>query len=413
MNEKEDDEISIDFSKIKNFFKRGKKDEKHIEGTAQHSPKKDEKENEDITIDFSKIKNFFKSDKTDHKKEHTLREEDKKDDEELSFDFSSIKKFFKSPEKESIAADEELSINWNSIINFFKKYGVIFVALMPVILTIYIRMLTGSLAVTDDWATNSVMSSMRSQIKAGVDQQYPNLPDANKNALVDTQLQKLITQNNQQIVQQIRATSDYFKKFFQDENGKMYMPDIDPYYWFRYAKNILDHGHPGDILKDGKPFDNHQLAPSGRFVFPDMFHPYFLAYFFKFLHFFAPDLTLMRSMIYYPVLVSALCVLLVFLIARKIGGNIGGFFAALMMAVNTAFLGRTLSPDNDAWNIFFTLIITWFILETLEEENIIKIIVLTLLGGFLPGFLLVNGADGGLYLTFCLQLLGLPFYTWF
>ena len=82
----------------------------------------------------------------------------------------------------------------------------------------------------------------------------------------------------------------------------------------------------------------------------------------------------MRSMFYYPIFVSALCVLLVFLIARKIAGNLGGFFAATMMAVNAAFLGRTLfgHADSDAWVVFFPLIVTWLFMLTMDSKNIWK-----------------------------------------
>ena len=388
MEQKEDEEISIDFGKIKNFFKSSKKEEEpKAQETAQYSSAKEEKEKEDeeISIDFSKIKNFFKSDKTDDVKTEQVP---KKDDEELdlSFDFGKVKKFFKSGEKEE-ASDEEISINWDKIIDFFKKYGVIFIALIPIIFSVYIRMQAGFLPFTDDWAANSVMNGVKSQISAGINQQYPNLPDANKNEIINRELQKVIAQNKGQIDQQINATSQYFKSFFQDENGKNYMPDIDPYYWFRYVKNIVEHGHPGDVLKEGRPLDDHQLAPNGRFIRRDMFHSYFLAYFYKFLHFFAPGLTIMRSLFYYPVFVSALCVLLVFLIAKKAAGNLGGFFAGLMMAVNSAFLGRTLfgHADSDAWVVFFPLLITWLFLFYMDVKSILGIILLSVLAGFFTG----------------------------
>ena len=412
MDAKENEDITIDFSKIKGFFKRDKKEESKTEaidsarGMSVDIKGKDEnvninlkekkdkdvhidikEEDEEISIDFSKIKNFFKSEKKEDKQIKHISEDAKKDNEiDLSFDLSKIKKFFKSEEKE-IRDGEEISVNWSKVIDFFKKYGVVFIALIPIILSIYVRMQAGFLPFTDDWAVNTVMNNIRSQIRSGIYQQYPNLPDTNKNTLVDTELQRVIAQNKAQIDQQIKATSYYFKTFYQDESGKNYMPDIDPYYWFRYAKNIVDHGHPGDVLKDGKPFDNRQLAPIGRYVMSDMFHSYFLAYFYKFLHFFAPDLSLMHSLFYYPVFVSALSVLLVFLIARKIAGNIGGFFAGLIMAVNAAFLGRTLfgHADSDAWVIFFPLLITWLFVATMDMKNILKIIIITILAGFFTG----------------------------
>ena len=405
--EKDDEDVSIDFSKIKKWFKSDK-DEKKVEIKTSNEGKfketvvdiktKDEeikidvkekketdlkidiKEKDDeISIDFGKLKKFFKDDEKHESKEH------KKDDDEISFDFSKIKKFFKSDNKETSPKEDELSVDWGRIISFFKKYGVVFLVLIPIILSIYVRMQVGLLPVTDDWAANSVINSIKSQVRGSIDQQYPNLPDANKNALVDTEMQKVINQNKQQIGDQIKATSNYFKSFFQDENGKTYMPDIDTYYWSRYAENIIKHGYPGDVLKNGRSFDNHQLAPLGRFVFPDMFHAYSLAYFYKFLHFFAPDLGLVQSMFNLTMLVSALCVLLVFLIARKIAGNLGGFFAGLMMAVNGAFLSRSLHPDNDIWVVFFPLIVTWLFVMTIDIKNTIRIALISAIAGFFTG----------------------------
>lgn len=382
MDSKEDDDVSIDFSKLKNIFKSGKKEEKK-EDTSIKEIEEEEKDDE-INVDFGKFKNFFKSEKG---KEASHAETVKESDDEISFDFSKIKNVFKSSDNKVRSGDEELNVNWSGIGSFFSKYGVLFLVLIPILLSIYIRMQAGYLPVTDDWATKSVMDNLKSQVMASINQQNPNLPDANKNAIASAQLQKVISENKAQIDSQIKQTSNYFKSFFLDENGKNYMPDIDPYYWYRYSKNILDHGYPGDVLKDGKSYDDRQLAPLGRVVSPDLFHPYFLAYFYKFLHFFVPDLTLMRSMFYYPVFVSALCILFVFLIARKIAGNLGGFFAATMMAVNAAFLGRTLfgHADSDAWVVFFPLVVTWLFILTMDSKNIWKTVGITVFAGFFTG----------------------------
>lgn len=405
--EKDDEDISIDFGKIKKWFKSDK-DEKEAEiktsgegkfketvvdvKTKDEEIKVDVKEKKEkdlkidvkegdgeISIDFSKIKKLFKDDEKHESKEH------KKDDDEISFDFSKIKKFFKSDDKGSSAKDDELSVDWGKIAGFFKKYGVIFLVLIPIILSIYVRMQAGLLPVTDQWAESSVINGIKSQIQSSISQQYPNLPDANKNALAETELQKVISSNKAQIDQQVKATSNYFKNFFQDESGRTYMPDIDTYYWSRYAENIIKHGYPGDVLKEGRSFDDHQVAPIGRFVFPDMFHAYSLAYFYKFLHFFAPGLGLVQSMFYVTMLVSALSVLLVFLIARKIAGNVGGFFAGLMMAVNGAFLSRSLHPDNDIWVVFFPLIVTWLFVMTIDVKNTIRIALISAIAGFFTG----------------------------
>lgn len=317
--------------------------------------------------------------------------EDKPDD-EISIDFKSIKSKLKGlfgtgePELHKGEA-EEASIDISALTNFFKKYGVFFIALIPAILSIYIRMQPAGLPVTDQWAANSVISSLRSQIASQINSQYPNLPEANKNSIAESELQRLLQQNKNQVDQQISGASAYFKSFFQNEHGIFYMPDIDPYYWYRYARNILEKGMIGDEVKDGKDWDNHQLAPLGRAVTADRFHSYFLAYFYMAWNVFNPDLTLMEAVMYQPVLIVALSVFLAFLIGRRISGNVGGLFSALMVAVNTSYVGRTIfgHADTDSWIIFFSLLIAWLFLESFESRNLPKNIVFAALAGFFTG----------------------------
>ena len=356
----------------------------------------DEKD-DDISIDFGRIKNFFKG-KEEKKAEVPVIKEDNdvkseaKEDDEISLDFSRIKNFFKGKEENkkisfSDSKEEEVNINWSKVIGFFKTYGVIFLVLIPIILSIYIRMQTANLAFADQWAADNVISHINSQVREKVYQNCPNCPELTINSNVDKEMQKIFTANQKQIDENIKGTSDYIKSFFQDEKGNNYMPDIDPYFWVRYAQNIADHGYPGDIIKDGKRYDMHQLAPFGRPVAANMFHPFALAYFYKIIHFFMSGLSLMRTSFYLPVFLSALCVLLVFLIGRKISGNLGGFFAGMIMAVNIAFLSRTLfgHADDDGWVIFFPLLVTWLFIISIDVKRVIKIIILSLLAGFFTG----------------------------
>ncbi len=342
----------------------------------------DSKDDEDLSIDFSKVKNFFKSEKKEEaaqaKGEHAPKET--KSDDEISFDFKKVKNFFKSSDKES-KTDDDVSVNWSSVWHFFVKYGVVFLILIPIILSVYIRMQAGTLAFTDRWAADTVTNGLRSQIKASVDQDFPNLPEANKNTIIENKMQEVFSKNGPQIGQQIAQYSNYFKSFYRDESGRNYMADIDPYYWYRYAKNIVDNGHPGDILKDGRPYDTFQLAPIGRFILPDMLDSYVSAYFYKIIRIFSPNLHLLSAMQYKTVFFSALIVMLTFLVGRRIAGNAGGFFAGLMMAVNGAFLSRSIHPDNDVWVVFFPLLVTWMFIATFDIKRIAKIIILSVFAG--------------------------------
>ncbi|MBI4452504.1 hypothetical protein HY637_03680 [Candidatus Woesearchaeota archaeon] len=337
------------------------------------------KEDEDAPINFINIKNLFKNEEEKVAGIETTNiannAETNKDDikkSNLSIDSDKIKNFLESKEKLTI---------------FFKKYGIVLLALIPIILSIYIRMQGINLPFADEWARNTVIENIRSDIRASIYQQFLNVPDANKDVIAETELSKVLKERKKDVDATTAYYSKRFREFYQDESKKNYMPDTDPYYWVRYAENIIKNGHPGDELRDGRPFDNHQLAPNGRFVVPDMFHSYSIAYFYKLARIFSSKISVTQSSFYFPVVISAVCVLIVFLIGRKAGGNMGGFFAGLMMAVNAAFLSRTLfaHPDNDVWVVFFPIIITWLFVIANSARKTLNLFIAATLAGFFTG----------------------------
>ncbi len=425
----EDEDVSIDFKKIKGFFsKKEKKSEaKPAEKKeAKEEPKKEEaaekpakeaketktaeekehkeKDEDDVSIDFGKIKGFFGSGKTE-KKSGTAESKDE-EKEEISLDLkkvgSQLKGWFK-PQKAESKESEELT----NVSEFFSKYGKILLPLALIVIvsfiTVYLRMMPASLPFTDDWAHNSVNSMVQQDLTSWVTQSYPNLPQARKEALVSEEFGKALSQGVYQfktgpyagqtmnIKEQVALTSDYFKGFYRfddgPDTGKPYMPDIDPYYWLRYAGNIVDHGNPGDIEKNSEPWDTHQLAPNGRPVArTDWFHPYFLAYFYQATHVFT-GLSLLRTIMYYPVIISVLTVIIIFFIGRRIAGNTGGLFAGTMAAISQAFASRTLfgHGDSDAWAVFFPVLITWLFFEAFESKSTKKQAILGAVSGFFVG----------------------------
>ncbi|MBW2976415.1 hypothetical protein KY347_03140 [Candidatus Woesearchaeota archaeon] len=447
MEEKEDnEEISIDFSRITNFFRKKKKKEveelgkeaeeaekraeqkigeekrklqelqkdeqiirtakKEIENEEKEAEKIEEEEKkfeeevketkekieevkkdiekeDEISIDLGWVKNIFS------RKEPAAEEKaETKEDEEISIDFSklkNIKNIFKKSEKTE--SEEELSVDFRKISDFFIANRVFLLLLVPIILSIFLRLQPAYLPMTDEWAEDAVISNIRSQISSQINQQYPNLPDQNKDILVDNELEKVLQQQESQVEQQVKATSAFFKSTLQDDTGQTYLLAIDPYFWMRHAQNVLENGHPGDELKDGNPWDNHMLAPAGRGIPFDMFHAYFIAYLFKFLSFFNKGLGLMKATFYVPVIISALCVIPAFFITRKIAGNFAGFIAAVIVAIHPSFLTRTVGgfSDTDAYNVMFPLFIAWIFLEALEAKNTKKLIILSTVTGFLVG----------------------------
>jgi asparagine N-glycosylation enzyme membrane subunit Stt3 len=303
--------------------------------------------------------------------------------EEVSFDFSKIKRLF--------AAD-------NKKRNVFLLTALLI--LIPVVLTIIIRLQPQYLPATDTWAANSVNNYFRNQIAQAVNSQYPNLPAANKQTLIDQQFADFSKTNSEQIKQQIKSTSDYFKTGFQyQENNHTYtfLGDLDSYFFLRYARNIKDKGTICDEVKDGECWDNHMYAPIGT-PLPISLHPYGIFYLYKTLQIFNPAINLMQSSFLLPTFLAVFAVIAAFFVGRKIMNNTAGFFAAMLLAVSPMFLSRTLGSDTDIWNIMFPLIILWMFLEAFESQSLAKKTILTVVAGFFMGLFSFAWSSGWWYI---------------
>jgi len=398
----EDDEIHIDFSKVKGWFKKkepkkeeavqqaptvDKHDTSHSHHTAHHDTQSKaahetshrhahspEKKDDEISLDFSKVKGWFKGKSSP---DFTPKSED-----EISFDFGKVKGFFSSLFSSSSS-----------------KYLTLILILIPFLFTIYLRSMPAGIPITDEWAKGAVYDNLKQQIVQQAQGQYPNLPQANLDSIINQNIAQIEKQNKAQIDDQIKQVSAYFKTNLQKPDGHVYLGDIDPYYWVRHADNILKNGHPGDELRnkatgevcmrkggDCVPWDTHMYAPLGREVPKDMLYPYFLAYFHKFLSIFDSGKDLMNTSFLIPILIGSLSVIPAFFIGRRLSNNFGGFIAALFMAVHPAYLGRTMnSADNDTFSILIPLAITWMFLEFMESKDIKKGLIWSAFAGILTG----------------------------
>ena len=331
-------------------------------------------EKDEIAIDFSKMVGFFKKKKPEKEAKHGTEEK------ETSHEIKSKK-------------EEEFSFDISSVKNFFVKNQKILLIIIPLLIAIFagtfIRMQSMYLPQTDIWAESTVDNYYKLQIKDQITKQYPNLPDANKNTLIEQEFQKILSQNSAQIKAQIKEVSSNYKQNFKDENGYNYMPDIDPYTFLRYARNYVEHGYIGDEIRNNTQWDNHMVAPLGVAVSSKDLHPYMLAYLYKVMHAFNSKITLMQSSGYFPIIFSILSIIPAFFIGRRLGGTVGGFFSAIFVAVSSAFVDRTLwgHADTDAYAIFFPLFIAWFFLEAFHQKETKKQILYAGLSGlFIAGF---------------------------
>ncbi len=258
---------------------------------------------------------------------------------------------------------------------FFKEHQrlfltslTIFLLLIPLIFAVWFRTYPATLPAAQQWAQSSVQNSVKSQIAAGVAQQYPNLPLANREQLVNEQLSTFLSKNKAQFDAQVASTATLFRQQLQDESGHTYWLAIDPYQYLRLVEDMLDHGYPGDELRNGTPYDKHMLAPIGRTAGTNL-HLWLSAWLYRFESLFVKT-TPMHALFWLPVILAALAVIPAFFLGKRYG-LLTGFFTAMLIAVHAGFIGRTVAGfvDTDAYVILFPLLAGLFLLEALSRPN--------------------------------------------
>jgi dolichyl-phosphooligosaccharide-protein glycotransferase len=325
----------------------------------------------------------------------------KEDEEDISLDISKFKNILSSKKTLKILAT------------------FLFI-LIPIILSVFLRIQPAYLPATEDWARNSIYTNVKQSLNSQISAQYPNLPADNKNKLINDEFQKIleagvINMNGQNIniEDEIKRSSDYFKTKFQNENGQTYLLAIDPYFYYRMTRNVVNNGNQWDYEdENGKYHDTKILGGKplgeGSDIKIYSFHTHLQYYFYKIARLFNPNVDLMAVVFLTPLIIGALAVIPAFFLTRKVAGDIGGFFAGLLIAIHPAFLTRTAAgfSDTDAYNVFFPLIIIWLFMESLDAKTLKNKIILTSLTGLNIG--LFSYAWGGWFfiLTYLVALIG-------
>ena len=346
-----------------------------------------------------------------------------KDDDEISLNFSELKDktkhFFqnlKSKEETPKQKEGEFSFNPKEIISFSKNNAKWLIPLVLILIAIfastYFRIMPAYLPVTDEWAQNNIYSFYKNQISDNINQQYPNLPEQNKNIMVDQEFQKVLIEQKDIIEQQIQASSQQLKARLQDDSGQTYLLAIDPYYWFAEARNYLEYGQFGDSYnEEGVRIISLRNGREGIRTTRIPVHPLFGAWLFKVVDLFSNP-SLMAVFFYIPVIIIGLSIIPAFFLGRRLAGNFGGFFAAMLLALNTALLGRTPAgfSDTDAYNILFPLLIAWIFFESFETKTTKKKILFAALAGFLSGVYAITWLGYWYIVGFILATLTLYFF---
>ncbi len=397
----DDDNLAIDFSgltnKAKNFFKSLKPKE----GQKKSSPEYDGDIKKLIVKEPEQKERVQEKEKSEYKSHHHKNEEVNED---VALNFSEIKektvKFFKSfkaKDKTNSNDEDDLSFDPRKIITFTKKNSQWLIPLLLILIAIsfstYFRVMPAYLPITDQWAENSYQNFYKSQIGNQINQQYPNLPQQNKDVLIEKEYQKFLQENRDKVNAEIKQMSQQYKSQFQDNQGQTYLLAIDPYYWYSETKNYLEHGQFGNAYnEEGERIFDLRNGREGKKITRFKFNPLVGVWLYKIMHFFNKDVSVMTAVFFIPVVIIGLALIPIFFIARRIGGNLGGFFAAMIVALNGALLNRTPAgfSDTDAYSILFPPLIVWLFLEAFEIKTTWKRVSALVAAGLFTGLFSIS-----------------------
>ncbi|ABR54641.1 Oligosaccharyl transferase STT3 subunit [Methanococcus vannielii SB] len=175
--------------------------------------------------------------------------------------------------------------------------------------------------------------------------------------------------------------SSYLKEMFSDENGRMYLTGLDPYYYLRQSENYLNSGysHVGETMLevDGKkvPYDTIQYAPPGRSVGPASILSVVTVIVYSIWNSIDPTVTMLNAAFWVSPLTSILIGIPVFFIIRRNTlSNIGGLTGAFLIITSPSLLYKTSGgfADTNVFEILPLLFIVWMIMEAIHAQNNLK-----------------------------------------
>ncbi|MBI4448846.1 hypothetical protein HY641_02355 [Candidatus Woesearchaeota archaeon] len=310
---------------------------------------------------------------TDHAPaEHESHASHKKFDDEQTIDLGSIGSTIKGWLGKDHSKDDvdRITFNPRAAWRTLVKYNALIFILIAICFSAYLRAQPWIMPITDNWAADTLHNNIKGQIAGQLQRQYPNLPSEKRNELIDVEFKNYLKQAGPQLDEQIKAQSEYFKSRYRTPEGEHMLLDIDSYAYYRETWNFVTYGHLGNTLVNGTPWDTFVLAPLG--IPPgDNMHIHLGAWLYKLWHTFDPNVTVLTAMFWLPFLIALIAPIPAFFIGRKFAGPIGGFFAALYIAINPAMLARTSAgvPDTDVYSIVFPLLVIWAYLEAFDAPT--------------------------------------------
>ncbi len=290
----------------------------------------------------------------------------------------------------------------------YLRLSLFLLLLIPLFLSIYLRMYPYYLPLMDDFARKSVYYQIKNNILQEIEKVNPFLPEVEKQRIVNQQFEKLISSQKNEIEEQIKLQAKYLKsRLRKDDEGVTYLLAIDPYHYYLLAKNEIEKGFPGDEKFGNYSINLHMYggAPiKKRIIYKRSFVNLLdlvVSRTYKLLRALGIKIGLMKLDFFMPIIFSALAVFPAFFLGKRLSNNIGGFFSSLVIAIHPFILTRTSGgfSDTDAFNILFPLLIVWLYIESIVSSENKKRILFSFLSGLSLGIYSLAWRWGSIFIV--------------
>ena len=159
-----------------------------------------------------------------------------------------------------------------------------------------------------------------------------------------------------------------------------YLIELDTYFFFRYAKMLLEQGTV-------PVWDYMRYVPTGLPTAPILFFPKTMVFFYKIAHFFFSNLSQIEWHIIYPPVITAISLIFFFLFVKELLGHRAAFISTAFLAVIPAYLQRTMAgfADHEAVAMLWIFISLWLFVLAWKSENWKRFIPLSAISGLFAG----------------------------
>jgi dolichyl-diphosphooligosaccharide--protein glycosyltransferase len=266
------------------------------------------------------------------------------------------------------------------------KYLICYICLAAILGTnLYFRTYPSTFSHLKTIAEFQVQDSIKKSTEDLLDKKLANYSDIARNRQVKNIEKEAIKSDQYKalVKEKLKSIADPYK----DSTGSTYLSEFDTYQWLRYTKNIVDHGYPGDIKKDGISWDTLMTAPHGCQVTTHQFLFYSTAWLYKLYCFFLPDISIQTFCYFIPLFYISMLLLLLFFFCARFFSIETGLVAAILFGFSGLVMRNSMAGwyDYDILNCIFPIAIIWLIAEALQGKGIRRIALFSIFAALLLG----------------------------